>query len=326
MSRKKKILLILLFIALSPVIYALLFVGRNYIHQNRTLSVEQIRKEEQKTDRLNKFLPDILLFIRPKEIVGKDARNGLLIVRVSCSDICPVYSAVEMIYEGITQEKCKEIGGYVLKDAAWGGYFGCAPVFHKATPKIVSSEITSDCRLKIITSERELFINTGFGLGVETSRCSRNTRSVISPLGQFVVFEDISGGLDTTLRVYSLNHNDTVQLDVFGTSSIFDFAFLAGNRLGALYGYKDIYDEQFLRIYDITGLFRNYPGNVHKKYHYFVNMDPFYIKTITLSNVGKNYSSLSVSEEKLKIFGEAGTETKPLKEYNIEDITLFQTR
>ncbi len=40
----------------------------------------------------------------------------------------------------------------------------------------------------------------------------------VSPSGRYVVFQDISGGIDSMLRVYSLEHNDTIQLDVFGTS------------------------------------------------------------------------------------------------------------
>lgn len=42
------------------------------------------------------------------------------------------------------------------------------------------------------------------------------------------------------LKIYPLEHNETIQLDIFDTSDIFDISFLPDERLVALYGYKGI--------------------------------------------------------------------------------------
>lgn len=66
------------------------------------------------------------------KILGKHSKNGLtLIEECFCSDYCPpdpeVWSTI-IVYEDISsEEKCAEIGGRVLIDAAWKSYIGCAP-------------------------------------------------------------------------------------------------------------------------------------------------------------------------------------------------------
>ena len=122
--------------------------------------------------------------------------------------------------------------------------------------KIISSEITVDaCKIKVKTTKSELFLNTNFLEYNPQTKCYQFVLNRVSQSGEYVVFQYISGGVDSMLKVYSLEHNKTIQLDVFGTSDIFDISFLPDDRLVALYGYKGIYNEQYLKVFDISGLF-----------------------------------------------------------------------
>ncbi len=65
----------------------------------------------------------------PKTI-GKHSLNGLNLQEICfCSDYCPPEQwGVIILYENVSsKEKCAEIGGRDLFDAAWGGYIGCVP-------------------------------------------------------------------------------------------------------------------------------------------------------------------------------------------------------
>ena len=138
----------------------------------------------------------------------------------------------------------------------------------------------------------------------------------ISPSGKFLYLQGISGGIDTLLNIYSVKHNDTIQLDVLGTSEIFDIKYLPDDRLVVLYGYKGVYKEQYLKIYNLAGLFNKYPANVQKQYKYFIDLNQ-YSKNITLPDIGKNYHRLSMQGGKLLIYG---IKEELLQEYNISSL------
>ena len=59
---------------------------------------------------------------------GIYARNNLTLVeQYYCSDVCPDYGRVDLVFQGITNEQCSQAGGRSLHDLAWGGYIGCEP-------------------------------------------------------------------------------------------------------------------------------------------------------------------------------------------------------
>ncbi|HJW97310.1 MAG TPA: hypothetical protein VJ485_04075 [archaeon] len=59
---------------------------------------------------------------------GVYAKNGLVLEAVYfCSDVCPDYGAVYLIYQGVDNEECQDIGEKPVHDLAWGGYIGCEP-------------------------------------------------------------------------------------------------------------------------------------------------------------------------------------------------------
>lgn len=184
--------------------------------------------------------------------------------------------------------------------------------------KIISSEITVEgCKIKVTTTKGEFFLNTSFG---PQTKCYQFVQNQVSSSGKYVVFQDLSGGIDSMLRVYSIEYNDTIQLDVFGTSSIFYFSFLPDDKLVTLYGYKGIYKEQYLKVFDISGLFGSYPSNIDKQYKYFTNLNQ-YSKNITLPDIGKDYFDFSIADRKIKIYGTQGMGSEVLKEYTFDELS-----
>lgn len=63
------------------------------------------------------------------DIFGRyDKNDRILVEKYFCSDVCPQYGSKYIIYQGIEQAECEEVGGSIIKDIAWGGYIGCAPM------------------------------------------------------------------------------------------------------------------------------------------------------------------------------------------------------
>ena len=186
--------------------------------------------------------------------------------------------------------------------------------------KIIASEVTVEgCQIKITTTQGETFLDTNFLEFNPQTKCYQFVMNIVSSSGKYLVFQDISGGVDSMLKVYSIEYNDTVQLDVFGTSNIFDIFFLPDDTLVSLYGYNGLYNEQYLKVFNLPELFATYPSNIEKQYKYFTNLAQ-YSKIINLPDIGKDYYSLSIAGDKLQILGTAGTSTGIFKEYSFDEL------
>ena len=61
----------------------------------------------------------------PKVFGTWDGRT--LVENYFCSDVCPDYGRVDLVFQGVDAEECASIGGKALRDLAWGGYLGCEP-------------------------------------------------------------------------------------------------------------------------------------------------------------------------------------------------------
>jgi hypothetical protein len=60
--------------------------------------------------------------------IGTDERNGIgLEVDSTCSDVCPNYTFVFILYENIGVSDCQDLGGVEVRSPGWGSYAGCAP-------------------------------------------------------------------------------------------------------------------------------------------------------------------------------------------------------
>lgn len=58
-------------------------------------------------------------------------KNGNpIVLDYFCSDICPAYGHFNLIYKDIDANKCKDVGGYMIYDPAWGGFEGCSPKYN----------------------------------------------------------------------------------------------------------------------------------------------------------------------------------------------------
>jgi hypothetical protein len=90
---------------------------------------EDIRAELVVLSKINSVPNNTRIDFRdyPK-ILGVHLKNNLTLVeRYYCSDVCPQYGGVILIYENLSQNNCTEIGGSILIDPAWKGYKGCEP-------------------------------------------------------------------------------------------------------------------------------------------------------------------------------------------------------
>lgn len=70
--------------------------------------------------------------INPAEypiVLGQYYKNNLTLIETyHCSDVCPDYGGVSIIFQNIkSKEECAKADGQNLIDPAWGGYIGCTP-------------------------------------------------------------------------------------------------------------------------------------------------------------------------------------------------------
>jgi len=95
----------------------------------RVLNDDDIMGELQRLETINSHPNGIVPGDYPK-VLGAYSKNGLTLVEsYFCSDVCPNYGRVSIIFANITsKEACGEAGGFDIIDPAWGGYVGCSPV------------------------------------------------------------------------------------------------------------------------------------------------------------------------------------------------------
>ncbi|MBU3935270.1 hypothetical protein KJ909_01205 [Patescibacteria group bacterium] len=121
--------------------------------------------------------------------------------------------------------------------------------------KIISSEVTEkDCKIKVITTQREFFLDTAL------TNCDQFISNQVSPSQKYVAFQDITSP-DSQVKIYSLEHDQVFSVDVLGTSTIKYLDFLADDRLAVInlpdmgvdYSYFSS-DQNSLKLYDPDGL------------------------------------------------------------------------
>lgn len=240
------------------------------------------------------FLKNASVFLCFGFFVFQYVPFGWLMRSFVIGTIWPIYNSISSIQNSPNLESTKQL----------------------TTNRIHSSEVTVEgCMVKVNTTKGDIYLNTNYSEFYPQTKCYQFVLSKVSPSGKYVVFQDISGGIDSMLKVYSIEHNDTIQLDVFGTSNIFDLLFLQDDKLISLYGYRGNYKEQFLKIFDLPGMFTDYPSNVDKQFKYFTNLAQF-STSITLPDMGEDYLNLSVSNGMLKLSATHGV----FKEYSFDEL------
>ncbi len=170
----------------------------------------------------------------------------------------------------------------------------------QSNEKIIDANFTQDCSIVIKTSQSNIRLITGFGQS-KNSRCYQFAYIRTSPSGQFVAFQDLSGGIDSKISLYSLERKSTFGLGVYGTSNVFGLEFLPNDKLAVLTGYKDTTTpEESLTIFDIPTIIShisaNFPNpeNLYGSY----NLEPFMTRP-DLTGLDHVYEFLSITTDSL---------------------------
>jgi len=192
-----------------------------------------------------------------------------------------------------------------------------------AAYRLTSVEVNAqDCSLNIQTTTRPVIVKTKFEPGI--SRCEEFLIAIPSPSGKIVAYEDLAGGIDSWLKIYSAEFNESIGVEILGASSILSMAFLPDDKLAVLHGYG-LTSERWLRIYDLPQLLNQYPDNLSsKKTTDIIQFDEIAVSRSTsildLPKSQESYHYLAVKEDKLQLFGSKGIGTKVLAEFDISQI------
>lgn len=171
--------------------------------------------------------------------------------------------------------------------------------------KMLSSEVTFDCKIRVKTNTgREFFLNSGYdSLDPNKPLCYQFLLNKISPTGNFLVYQSISGGLDSQLVVYNLRNinNEAHNIGVFGSATIRDIGFLTGDILIALIGIPEDFQSWGLFRLNLMDLYRKYPNNYGKD-----NVDVFtgiesVGRSIPLPDKNKNYSGFIIGSDTIRV-------------------------
>lgn len=97
-----------------------------YTKRGDNLNKADIIAETERLKEINKYPNN-------KNLSSKDSKdlgiyNGLEVEEsYHCSDVCPDYGSLIIIYKDIIEDKCSAIGGRPISDAAWGGVHRLLP-------------------------------------------------------------------------------------------------------------------------------------------------------------------------------------------------------
>ena len=178
-----------------------------------------------------------------------------------------------------------------------GGYY-----LGKQSPtklKIIGADFTENCQIRIKTTKKDYTIHTGYENTV-AGRCYQYAQLRISPSGQYVAFQDISGGIDSKVSLYVLSHDKAYGLGVYGTSNIFGIEFLPDDRLILSNGYKDTQPpEQALIILDIPEIVKVLPNTDTE---WYTNQKIYsFIKNLELTGLDHVYEFLVITDMEAQI-------------------------
>lgn len=179
----------------------------------------------------------------------------------------------------------------------------------QADLKILNLEIV-DCTIHLfLTSQKRIKIGEMFNSGMENPKCLKDARHSVSESGNYAAFEDISGGIDSAIRIYSIEQINITTLDVLGTSKIQDLVFLPGDLIAVLLSSPSISDKQWITLYNIPQIYAKYKENLLNNTSLqaekqFLIKDE-YVRNLDLPDLNQDYSYLKTSTEGLLV----GTES-----------------
>lgn len=180
--------------------------------------------------------------------------------------------------------------------------------------KITSAEITSDCRVKVTAGEKVTFLKTGM-TDIGLTSCTAEALEDISPSGYFLAYTDMSGGVDSVLKLYSAKHDEAFTLGVFGTSAIFDTLFLPNEKLVMLNGYHGLPEEQTLTLYDIPKIVQKVPGNLDE--YRYIRLSAGDTKQLPLPKSTKDFDHFNLTSDSLQILSK---DDEILTKFKLQDL------
>ena len=183
---------------------------------------------------------------------------------------------------------------------------------------IVSAYIDEDCKITITSSEKDYEVSTGLAGGMNF-KCTPSAIGNISPSGKFLAYEDVDGGIDSDMALFTLDYGKRVTLGVWGTSTIMDYIFLPDDKFVAINGYPDIFNEQWLSLFDLPSIFSDFSNNFNDEYYYLMPSNPTYKSTVRLPNVGRTHRKLSFSDNMIQTKSE---NERLLVQYELNELAM----
>ncbi len=187
--------------------------------------------------------------------------------------------------------------------------------------RILSASVNENCIITVQTSDEKLDIATEYSNEKSYTKynCLENEYVLhkISPSQAYFAYTDLSGGLDTSFKVYSGVLNKTFTLYTLGPRDIFSLEFLPQDYLVILSGYKQetgTNQEAKLTVINIKKIFKDYPASIES--NTLKNPDE-YIKTMPVSIEEGKITRFELKDGYLRILAVKTGETK---ETNIKQI------
>jgi hypothetical protein len=184
--------------------------------------------------------------------------------------------------------------------------------------KIISAHLDENCKITVTSSEKDYEVPTGLADGINF-KCKPSTIGKVSPLGKFLAYEDISGGIDSVMALFTVDYGRSVILGVWGTSTILDYTFLPDDKLIAINGYPDIFNEQWLTLFDLPKIFSDFSNNFNDEYLYLMPSNPTYKSTIQLPNVGETHRKISFSDNMVQ---SKSNNKRLLVQYSLDELLI----
>lgn len=188
---------------------------------------------------------------------------------------------------------------------------------------IALSVDASTCNAIAETTRGKSQIPTGFDIGYDAQSLPSCgiPKHQLSESRQFAAIQTLSGGIDSQLKIYSAPQDVTIILDVYGTSTIFDFIFLPGDILAVMQGYPDIFDEQYFRIYDIAAIFEEYPATIDPQFQYL--NDASKQKLVDLPDHIEAVNNFNLNGDSLEIRGDSKKGNMLLASFPLTELADF---
>lgn len=188
--------------------------------------------------------------------------------------------------------------------------------------RIISAALLPDCRIKVSTNFREFYIETSvFRLGTKRD-CETKSVGSFSYSGKYLAFDSVSGGVDSEVRIFSLELERDVSLDVLGSSAISEVKFLLFDKLAVLNGYYGYFGKdylgQYLRVYDLPVLLKAYRPEKDGDLSSRLNEET--LRTVSLPDVGRDYRKIEVSGPRFDVLDERGKRLKTFESRDLSEV------